>query len=125
MRKNALQNLGLALLRIIPSVFMLAHGIPKLNKLITGDITFANPLGIGQAPSLFLAVIGEVLCPILIIVGYKTKLAAIPAAFTMLVAAFIVHGDDPFGTKEKALLYLTFFVLVIIMGPGKYSVDRR
>ncbi len=125
MKNNSLTHIGLALLRIVPSAFMLVHGIPKFQKLISGNMEFANPLGIGEAPSLFLAVVAEFLCPILIIIGLKTRLAAIPAAITMAVAAFIVHGADPFATKEKALLYLVFFAVIFLLGPGKYSIDKK
>ncbi|MBR9854538.1 MAG: DoxX family protein [Algicola sp.] len=125
MKNNTLIHLGLALLRIVPSAFMLTHGYPKLMKLINGDTQFANPFGIGQAPSLFLTVVGEFICPLLIIIGFKTRWATIPTAITMFVAGFIIHASDPFGTKEMALLYLTIFVVIMLLGPGKYSVDKR
>jgi len=124
--KNSLLNaIGLAFFRIAISAMMLFHGIPKFQKLIAGDFEFSDPLGIGEAPSLFLTVIGEFVCPILIIIGFKTRWAAIPAAITMIVAAFIVHGADPFGTKEKALFYLVAFIAIALLGPGKFSVDRK
>tara|TARA_B110000285_G_scaffold147559_1_gene164719 strand:+ start:951 stop:1244 length:294 start_codon:yes stop_codon:yes gene_type:complete len=94
-------------------------------KLLQGNLEFADPLGIGALPSLILTVIGEVICPLLIIIGYKTRLAAIPAAITMAVAAFVIHGADPIGTKEKALLYLFAFVIIALTGAGKYAVDRN
>ncbi|MDF0717370.1 DoxX family protein [Muricauda sp. 334s03] len=126
MRNNTLINLGLAILRIVPSAFMLTHGYPKLMNLINGNTEFANPFGIGQAPSLFLAVVAEFVCPLLMIIGFKTRWAAIPTAITMFVAGFIIHGADSFGgNKEKALLYLVVFVVIMLLGPGKYSVDRK
>ncbi len=125
MKNNTLIHLGLALLRIAPSAFMLTHGYPKLMKLINGNTEFADPFGIGQAPTLFLAVIGEFICPLLIIIGFKTRWAAIPTAITMFVAAFVIHAADPFGKKEMALLYLSVFVVIFLLGPGKYSVDKR
>ncbi|MEA1785272.1 DoxX family protein [Arenibacter sp. GZD96] len=124
--KSTLKNdIALALLRIAPSALLLTHGIPKLQNLISGNIEFGDPIGLGPAPSLFLTVIGEVVCPLLIIIGYKTRWAAVPSAITMLVAAFIVHSADPIGVKEKALLFLTFFVLIILLGSGKYSIDKK
>lgn len=125
MRNTLSKDIGLAILRIAPSVMMLFHGIPKLQKIISGNLEFGDPLGIGNAPSLFLAVIGEVICPLLIIIGFKTRWVAVPTAITMAVAAFVVHGGDDFATKEKALLYLVFFVAIIVLGPGKFSVDRK
>ncbi len=124
--KNSLQyNLGLAFLRISAAALMLTHGIPKFQKLLAGDLEFGDPLGLGGAPSLFLAIIGEFICPILVIIGYKTRWAAVPTAITMAVAAFIVHGADPFGVKEKALLFLVLFIAIIFLGPGKYSIDKK
>ena len=122
--KNKLQyNIGLALLRILPSAMLLTHGIPKFQKLISGNFEFGDPIGIGATPSLFLAVIGEFICPIFIIVGFKTRWMALAPAVTMLVAGFIVHATDPFGTKEKAVMYLVFFIAIILLGPGKFSID--
>ncbi|MFT5737498.1 MAG: putative oxidoreductase [Maribacter sp.] len=125
MTTSPLTAIGLAFFRISMSAMMLTHGLPKLQKLISGDFEFGDPIGIGAAPSLFLTVIGEFICPILIIIGYKTRLASIPTAITMLVAAFIVHAGDAFGSKEKALLYLVGFLAIALLGPGKYSIDRK
>ena len=123
---NSLQtNIGLALLRIAPSAMLLAHGIPKFQKIITGNFEFGDPIGIGATPSLFLAVIGEFVCPILIIVGFKTRWVAVPPLITMLVAGFIVHAADSFGIREKAFLFLAFFIAIILLGPGKFSIDKK
>lgn len=123
MENSFINNLALLLVRLGFSAAMLTHGIPKMMKLFKGDFSFADPFGIGAGPSLGLAVFGEVVAPILIIVGLKTRLAAIPAAITMAVAAFMVHGDDPFAKQEKALLYLIAFVAIGLLGAGKFSVD--
>ena len=125
MKNSPLKDVGLAFFRISISAMMLTHGLPKFQKLIAGDFEFGDPLGIGAAPSLFLAVIGEFICPILVIIGYKTRLASIPTAITMLVAAFIVHTADPFGSKEKAFLYVVAFITIALLGPGKFSIDRK
>jgi len=119
------KDIGLALLRIVPSALLLTHGIPKFQKLIGGDFEFADPIGIGATPTLFLAVLGEFICPILLILGFKTKWAAIPPALVMAVAAFVVHSADPFGKKEKALLFLGIFLVIFLLGPGKYSLDKE
>ncbi len=125
MTKSLKTDIGLAILRIFPSIFMLTHGWGKFNNLISGNFEFADPIGIGAAPSLFLAVVGEFVCPILIIIGLKTRWAAIPAAITMFVAAFIHHGADPFADKEKAFLFLVVFIVIILLGPGRFSADRK
>ena len=125
MKNSLLTALGLALLRIVASVLIMTHGFSKFQQLISGNFQFADPLGIGEAPTLFLAVIGEFIAPIFVIFGYKTRLATLPTLITMLVAAFVVHGPDPFVKKELALVYALIFSVVLLLGPGKYSVDKR
>mgnify|MGYP000191587481 CR=1 FL=1 len=125
MNNSTNYNLGLLLLRVGFSGMMLTHGIPKLLKMISGDFSFGDPIGIGEPATLILAVLSEVIFPILIIIGFKTRLAAIPVIITMAVAAFIVHAADPLGRKEMAILYLIAFIVIALLGGGKYSVDRK
>ena len=103
---------------------LIRHGVPKLDKL-SDSSGFPDPLGIGSTASLILCLIGEFLAPVLIIIGLKTKLAAIPAAITMAVAVFIVHASDPLARKEMAILYLFAFLVIFLAGPGSFSVDGR
>jgi putative oxidoreductase len=123
--KYNFNNLALLILRLGFGGFLLTHGIPKINYLFESPIKFANPIGLGDTTTLILALIGEVVAPIFIIIGFKTKLATIPSALTMAVAAFIVHAKDDLGTKEHALLFLIAFVVIFLSGAGKYSIDGR
>ncbi|WP_026755458.1 DoxX family protein [Sediminibacter sp. Hel_I_10] len=123
MKKN-FNDLALLLLRLGFAGMMLTHGIPKLSML-SNPSDFADPLGVGATVSLILTLIGEVVAPIFIIIGFKTKIAAIPAFITMGVAAFVVHGADPLGKKELALLYFFAFIVIFLAGPGRFSIDRK
>ncbi len=60
----------------------------------------------------------------MIIPGIMMRLATIPVITAMSVAALIVHAGDPFSGREMALLYLTGFLAVLILGPGRYSTDQ-
>jgi len=123
--KNA-SNIGFLLLRVSFSALLLTHGIPKLQMLVSGgEIKFGDPIGLGVTTSLVLAVLGEAIAPIFIIIGYKTKLAAFFPFATMAVAALIVHGSDPLGVKEMALSYMFAFLCIMLLGAGKYSIDGR
>ena len=121
-----MKDIGILLLRVgFGIVMILGHGYPKLMKIIDGNMEFVDPIGIGQAPTLILAAFAEVVFPILIIIGFKTRLATIPPALTMAAAFFIFHSSDPFGgSKELALLFLIGFVSIGLIGPGKHSIDR-
>ena len=119
---------GLLLLRTVPSGIMMTHGWPKFQRLLAQwgseeGVRFFDFMGLGPEISLVLTVLAELIAPALMIVGVKTRLAAIPAAFTMGVAAFVVHGEDPLGDKELALLYLVCFAAVAFLGAGSWSLD--
>ena len=118
-------DLGLLFLRLSIAGLMLVHGIPKLMKLFSaGPIQFADPIGIGMTMSLIMAVITEVLFSVFILIGFKTRFASLALAFTMFVAAFIVHGQDPWKVKEKAVLFLCAYLTLILTGPGKFSISK-
>jgi putative oxidoreductase len=122
---QTLLHVWLLVSRVLISVFMLTHGWPKLMRFFSEDsIRFADPLGVGVIPSLLLAVFSEVVCSLFIILGLGTRAASIPLIITMAVAAFVVHADDPFARKEMALLYLLAYIMLLILGSGKYSIDR-
>lgn len=118
-------NLASLLLRLGFGGMMLPHGWGKLNYLFSEDPSFPDPFGIGEMLSLVLAVFAEFFCSILLIIGLKSRLASIPLAFTMLVAAFIIHADDPWGKQEFPLLFFIGFVGIFLLGSGKYSLDWK
>jgi len=118
-------NFSLLFFRVVLSASLLTHGYGKFLKLINGDFEFADPLGVGAIPSLFFAVLGEFIAPIFIIFGFKTRWASLVSIFTMAVITFVVHADDPFKGKEKALLFGIGFILLFLQGPGKFSLDKK
>lgn len=122
-----MQDILTLLLRIAFGGLMLFHGYPKLVRLFSNpmsEITFADPLGVSPAVSLILAMLAEVVCAILVLVGFRTRLATIPLIFTMAIAVLIVHAGDPLRNRELGLLYLTGYIAIAILGGGKYSVDN-
>ena len=114
---------GLLLWRVALSSFFLTHGLSKWERLFADEIKFADPIGMGPEVSLFLVVVAEVFAPLFVIMGFKTRWASVFPIIAMFVAAFIVHGDDPFRKMEMALLYFFGYLLLALTGPGKYSLD--
>lgn len=118
-------SIALLIMRVAFSAAMLTHGYGKFMKVINGEWKFGDPLGIGVEASLILAASAEFLCSILVILGLTTRYALVPLMITMLVAWQIAHGDDPFSSQEKSVLFLSAYVALFIMGPGKYSLDKK
>ncbi|MCK5943547.1 MAG: DoxX family protein [Planctomycetes bacterium] len=122
-------SIGLLILRVGIGCYMLTHGWGKAHVLFNGNAEqFGDPLGMGKTLSLVLAVGAEAGCAVLVALGAATRLAALPIAFTMGVAAFVVHADDPWtmsggASKEPALLYLIPSLALVFTGGGRFSVD--
>ncbi|MDA0794745.1 MAG: DoxX family protein [Bacteroidetes bacterium] len=123
--KTASINFGLLLLRVGFSVGLMTHGYGKFMKVIQGNFEFGDPIGIGPTFSLILASIGEFIAPILILLGWKTRIASLFPIITMLVAFAIAHDGDPFSTKEKSFVYLIAFLTLYFTGPGKYALGKE
>jgi putative oxidoreductase len=111
------------ILRLVLGLLMLPHGYSKLQTVLSGDLKFADPIGIGEPVSLILTVFAEFLCSILLVIGLGTCLAIIPLVITMLVVVFIVHAPDGMDQKEHPLLYLLPYIALFFLGSGKFSLD--
>jgi putative oxidoreductase len=124
-RQLLFSDFGLLLLRLSLGLMMLfGHGLGKAEKFTMLSTQFPDPLGIGHLNSLVLAIFAEVACSALLIVGLGTRFAAANLVITMLVAAVLVHGADPFAKKEMALLYLFPYIALLLSGAGRFSLDR-
>ena len=114
-----------AILRIFAAFFMIyGHGWGKLMNVLNGNFQFLDPIGIGPEASLILAAFAEAICAFLILIGFWTRLASFFLIVNMAVAFFFVHISQSFGDMEMALLYLLIWVVIFLLGPGKFSVDE-
>lgn len=123
---NTSNTTGIALLvaRIGIAVLMLTHGIPKLMMLFSGaPVQFPPVMGMSAELSLGLTVFAEVLCSVFLLTGFATRLATIPLIITMLVAVLYIHAADPLARQEPALQYLLVYIVLLILGSGKFSID--
>ncbi|KGO92386.1 DoxX family protein [Flavobacterium subsaxonicum WB 4.1-42 = DSM 21790] len=119
-----MNSLALLILRTVMGVLMLTHGLMKFDMLLAGGpIKFPDPIGLGATASLMLAIFAEVVCSALLILGLATRLVLIPLIITMLVVVFIVHAPDGLEKQELGALYLAAYVLLLITGSGRYSID--
>ncbi|AZB32631.1 DoxX family protein [Chryseobacterium bernardetii] len=111
--------------RVFVGFAMLSHGYPKLQMLLAGGkIEFFDFLGMGPLVTLILTVLAEFVCSILLILGLFTRVSVGFLIFTMVIAGFVVHAADPFEKREMSLIYLSVYLLLMIIGAGKVSVDH-
>lgn len=122
--ESLLSALGLLLLRVgVGSMMLFGHGLGKLLNYSEMSTQFPDPIGLGPQVSLIATIFAEFVCAGLLIVGAATRLAALPLAFTMLVAAGVVHGADPWAKKEFALLFAIPCLTLMLTGGGMFSLD--
>lgn len=123
--RAALRDLGLLVLRVgTGAMMLLGHGAGKLGLLGASPLQFPDPVGVGAFPSLLLALLGEVVGSVLVILGLGTRVGALFLLATMGVAALVVHGDDPWARKELAVAFAVPALTLLLTGPGRLSFDH-
>ena len=123
-------DIGKLVLRIALGGVLLFHGI---SKLMNGVAWVAGPLGQFGLPG-FMAYglyLGEVVAPILIILGILTRVGGLVIAFDMFMAVMLMQADKIFSIKQGGggwAIELEFLILIaglvlFFMGPGKYRIS--
>ena len=120
---SAAFNFAMLLHRLVFGILMMSHGYNKLIHFSEKKAEFMNFIGMGSTISLLLVIFAEFFCALFISIGLFTRLTVIPLVICMAVALFKAHGGDIMGDGASATLYLSAYVLLLLVGPGKISVD--
>ena len=123
-------NLGMLLLRLTMGGLMAYAGYHKLthfNEVLNGTggrpPFHINFLGLSDSTNLSLLVFAELFCAGLIVIGMLTRLATIPLIISSAVALYVAHNWDILGGGQLITLFLAGYVTLLLVGPGKISVD--
>ena len=116
-------NLGVFVLRLFGLLLLLNHGIGKITHFSNLEYSFYDLLNIGHRWSLVLCIFAEVFCAGLLALGLFSRAAALVLVINFSVASFMAMKGQALANRESALMYLGVFVALLLMGPGKYSVD--
>jgi putative oxidoreductase len=116
-------NIAVLILRVTFGLLLLInHGIDKLKHFAEKQSSFPDPFHIGHMPSLMLVLFAEVFCTVFIVLGLFTRIMAIPVVISFAVIVFLVNKSYS-GPAEDAIFFFAAFLSVLLMGPGKYSID--
>ena len=119
-------SVGTLGLRVAGGWLMLyLHGWGKYTNFSERSARFPDPLGVTPDVSMALTIFAELGCAALLLVGLLTRWSAFVCGFTMLIAAVVVHGDDPLKKQEMALLYLSIYGALACWGGGRFSLDAK
>jgi putative oxidoreductase len=114
---------SLFILRVGTGLLMLTHGWSKLTNFSEMAPHFFAPFHVSGYVSLGAVVFSEVVCAFLVTIGLLTRVALIPLLIQMLVVVLVVHQGD-FSHQELGLHFLLAFIVLLVLGPGRFSVDR-
>lgn len=125
-------NFGKLFIRLYLGFFMLFHGYKKL--LVGTDKIESLLIEHGIPKVLAYGVyFTEIIIPILLIIGYFTRFSAFILILNMILAIYLVHSNDLFNVIDRTgglVLELQYFYIftalaVILLGPGKFSLDKK
>lgn len=125
------EDLGKLVLRLTVGGLILLHGLAK----VTGGVSGISGMlaGVGLPPALAYGVyLGEVIAPLIVIIGFYSRIGALVIAVNMLFAIGLAHAKDVFALNqgggwaiELQAFFLLSAVVVFLIGPGRYAVNRR
>ena len=123
---------GRLILRLCVGGLMLFHGVAKI--MHTGSLDFiSGMLTANSLPAVLTygVYIGEVVAPLMVIVGYQARVGGILIAINMLFVLFLAHSGDFFSLTqhggsavELQLFYLLTAIAVVFLGSGKLAFKQ-
>lgn len=126
MRSDDLSKL---VLRLTLGILLLMHGIFKVQHGIGSIIGMVSSAGLPGFVA-YGVYIGEVIAPVLLIVGLYTRIAAVLVVINMLVAIVLVHSGQLFlvtgnGSLQLEVQYFFLFtaIAVFLGGAGRFSMN--
>lgn len=125
------QDLAKLILRVALGVLILLHGLAKLKGGVAGITALVGAQGL--PPMLGYAVlIGEVLAPAMVLLGFHARLGGTLIAINMVVAVLLMHmgqlsslnGQGGWQLELQAM-FLVGALAIALLGPGRFSVNGR
>ena len=127
---NASTDIGKLLLHIAIGGLMLFHGVAKLGGVAGINARFAE-LGLPGFLG-YLVYLGEIVAPLMLLVGFRSRIAGLLISATMFVAVLLAHSDDIFrlgdhgeSAIELQLLYFLGGLSIYFLGGGNLAVSSR
>jgi putative oxidoreductase len=117
-------NFAILVQRVATGLLLLiGHGLPKISGFHELAGSFYDPFRIGHRLSLIFVILAELFCSMFIILGLFTRIAALIIVINLSVAVFVYHHGMPLKNVELGAIFLTSVFTILILGPGRVSVD--
>ena len=121
---SKIQNLTLLAFRVLLSGELIyAHGLKKLGVGVSEAEVVPNPLNLPEAFNSLFADAANLFFPVFVILGLATRIAILPILAVTLTGYFVLHFHDAPLIKDTPFMYSLSFLVLLFLGPGKYSLD--
>ncbi|MBO9202511.1 MULTISPECIES: DoxX family protein [Niastella] len=118
-------NGGMLLLRVAVSLeIAIVHGFKKIGIGVPQSESIPNPLHLPEAFNNTFAIAANIVFPFFVLIGLFTRLATLPTLVVTLTGYFLVHWNDSLLQKDTPFIYSLIFLVILLLGPGKYSIDN-
>lgn len=126
-----MEDIGKLVLRLTLGILILLHGLAKIGAGVGGISGMLVNAGLPGALA-YGVYLGEVVAPLLVIIGFYARIGALVIVVNMLFAIVLVHMKDVFALTRSggwAIELQAFFLFtalaVALVGPGRFAVNRR
>jgi putative oxidoreductase len=131
MNQNTQSDLGKLVLRLVLGVLVLLHGIAKLSGGLAGIEGMVAAHGLPTFLA-YGALVGEVLAPLMLILGFYARIGALLVVVNMLFALVLAHlgqlgmlNEQGGWALELQGMFLASALALALLGPGRYGVNGR
>jgi len=118
-------NIGMFFLRLAVGMEMIfVHGFKKLGIGVAQVEKVPNPLHLPDTFNYAFVVSANIFFPFFVLIGFCTRLATFPTLAVTLTGYFVLHWNDASLVKDTPFIYSVIFLYIMVLGPGKYSIDN-
>ncbi|HLS87034.1 MAG TPA: DoxX family protein [Burkholderiales bacterium] len=124
-------DVGKLVLRLALGILILLHGLAKIAGGVSGIEKMLEGVGL-PATIAWGVYLGEVLAPLLVILGFYARIGAIVIMINMLFAIGLAHTADVFALSktggwaiELQAMFLFTALAIALIGPGRYAINRN
>jgi len=126
-------NLARLFIRLFVGVMFMQFGIRHWVNFDVLAPVFPSVLGLGHETCLVSMIIIEIGCSMFIILGFLTRLSAIPPMLSMVFAEYYilhdllpdvsVYGLDSVEPGYLPIMFIGIYIFILLAGPGRISLD--
>jgi putative oxidoreductase len=118
-------NWTILLFRIIVSLeLIVVHGFKKIGIGVAASEHIPNPLHLPEAINDVFAISANIFFPFFVMIGFCTRAATLPILAVTMTGYFVLHWNDAALVRDTPFMYSIVFLLILTIGPGKYSIDN-